>query len=375
MKAPYVVHHVDRQFVGIFAIAMTGLAGWQSTALAQTFTGVGFLPGGTKSYAGSVSSDGSVVVGMGSTPSGDRVFRWTRGGVAVSLGTLPGGTYSNGGVVSHDGSVVVGTSASTVGERAFRWASGVMENLGTLPPVEGGLMSFGYGVSGDGFVVVGMGDDNDSPQLGVRWTSAGGMTRLGTLGGPYSIAGAANLDGSVVVGDSTTPGGSHAFRWTAASGMLDLGTLPGGTGSLAGAVSDDGAVAAGTSNTFMNGLYRTRATRWITDGGGTTTSLNLGVLTGMSYSRAYGVSNDGAVAVGLSGNDIEHERATLWNASMGLVDLNTYLPTLGINLTGWTLTSAYEVTGDGRTIVGNGTHNGVSEGWVATIPPPPACFR
>ena len=62
----------------------------------------------------------------------------------------------------------------------------------------------------------------------------------------------------------------------------------------------------------------------------------------------------------------------LWTSSLGMVDLNAYLPSLGINLTGWTLNSANAVSGDGRTVVGTGKHNGLTEAWVAHLPSPTA---
>jgi hypothetical protein len=62
--------------------------------------------------------------------------------------------------------------------------------------------------------------------------------------------------------------------------------------------------------------------------------------------------------------------AWIWTAALGLVDLNTYLPTLGIDLTGWTITDAWGVSADGRIIAGTGTHNGTDEAWIATLRPP-----
>jgi hypothetical protein len=55
-----------------------------------------------------------------------------------------------------------------------------------------------------------------------------------------------------------------------------------------------------------------------------------------------------------------------------MVDLNAYLPTLGIDLTGWML-YAYDISDDGRTIVGTGFHDSVEEAWVATLSPLPPC--
>jgi len=57
----------------------------------------------------------------------------------------------------------------------------------------------------------------------------------------------------------------------------------------------------------------------------------------------------------------------MWKASLSTVDLNTYLAAHGVDLTGWTLNEARAVSADGRTIAGNGTHNGVREAWVVRL--------
>ena len=46
--------------------------------------------------------------------------------------------------------------------------------------------------------------------------------------------------------------------------------------------------------------------------------------------------------------------AFLWTPSLGMVNLNEYLPTVGVNLDGWTLIEATGLSVDGRTIVGQG---------------------
>jgi probable HAF family extracellular repeat protein len=137
------------------------------------------------------------------------------------LGTLPGGDGSVAYGVSADGSVVVGWARNAAGQwRTFRWtAAGGMQDLGTL----GGWGSAAYGVSADGSVVVGWAENSAGQWRAFRWTAAGGMQHLGTLGGSESEAYGVSADGSVVVGSArNAEGWSRAFRWTAAGGMEDL---------------------------------------------------------------------------------------------------------------------------------------------------------
>ena len=66
-------------------------------------------------------------------------------------------------------------------------------------------------------------------------------------------------------------------------------------------------------------------------------------------------------------------RAVMWTSTLGSVDLNSYLPTLGVNLTGWNLTGATGISYDGSVILGDGTFNGVEATWIVSgvsIPEP-----
>src|SRR5262249_55494082 len=87
--------------------------------------------------------------------------------------------------------------------------------------------------------------------------------------------------------------------------------------------------------------------------------------------EAYAVNNDGSVIVGRSGPTPSYH-AAVWSqrlvAGASVVDLQTYVPSLGIDLTGWTLSGATGISADGRTIAGYGQHNGNSEAWVLTLP-------
>jgi probable HAF family extracellular repeat protein len=157
-----------------------------------------------------------------------------------------------------------------------------------------------------------------------------GPTNLGKLkGGSFSEAWSTNANGSVVVGTSDSSNGERAFRWTGGK-MTDLGKLSGYANSYGRAVSADGF-------------------------------------------RVVGYSSDGTTeqAPG-SGSILSTGRAFLWTSS-GMVDLNTYLPTLGgISLEGWTLREARGISADGSIIVGWGWHDdGVNgprpEAWVAHV--------
>jgi uncharacterized protein (TIGR03382 family) len=78
---------------------------------------------------------------------------------------------------------------------------------------------------------------------------------------------------------------------------------------------------------------------------------------------------DGTMVVG-EFNVNSSEEGFLWTPTLGIQRLETYLPTLGVDLTGWSIGTATGVSADGQTIVGKGSYNGVARGWIVTIPAP-----
>jgi uncharacterized membrane protein len=198
-----------------------------------------------------------------------------------------------------------------------------------IPGLSVGDHTLARGVTADASVVVGRAYVPASQvELAFRWTRANGIQYLGTLPGDHnSRAYDVSADGSVVVGESI---GFHAFRWTEAGGMQSLGPLS------AYGVSGDGAVAVGVT-TAASGA---QAVRWT----GSTPQL-LGVLSGGSTSLARSTSTDGSVVVGGSGG-----RAFRWTAATGMQPLGA-------------AEEAEDVSSDGSAIVGFTTVGSAERGF------------
>jgi len=128
-------------------------------------------------------------------------------------------------------------------------------------------------------------------------------------------------------------------------------------------LSADGSTALGWSHNPSN---LPRAFRWTATGG----MAHLGALPGGAYADARGVNGDGSAVVGQS-DSFNDFRAILWTSSLGMVDLNTNLPALGVDLAGWELFGARSVSTDGSAIVGIGYFNGDERAWLVTGMPVP----
>lgn len=325
-----------------------------------TFEGLGDLPGGNAySQALAVSDDGSVVVGISSSADGNQAFRWADG-IMEGLGDLPGGDFqSQASGVSADGSVVTGYSNSENGNEAFRWENGEMGGLGDLPG--GDFTSYAHDVSADGSVVVGESSVGDGQWEAYRWEN-GEMEGLGDLDGkpPFnSIAFGISADGSVIVGESAAGRDAEAFRWEDGT-MVGLGDIPGGLlASRAYDVSNDGSVIIGVGG----GDRGWEAFRWTA---ATDSMQGLGYLSDSTFSsEARGMTADGAWIVGPSDVGQIDWRAYFWTEDDGMRNLKDMLEEeYGLDLTGWTLQWAMDMSDDGTVIVGRGINpDGNQEGW------------
>ncbi len=280
--------------------------------------------------------------------------------------------------ISRDGSTIVGylDNGFFTPYHAFRWtkAAGIAD-LGTLdPPNNTERQSFATDVSSDGSVVIGYSDTvGGTTWHAFRWTEGGVMEDLGSGAGPtgYSRALGVSADGTVIVGESDFPGGfgtvRQAFRWTESGGFQQLGALATDFPSVATAVNADGSVVVGVSgvevSTSGSSTNGSRAFRWTPTGG--MEDLSPGV--GNTTSAATGVSDDGAIVVGIfdpasnTGSFLPNRpgghfqfgsdtRAFHWTEATGSADLNQLLATAGVDLASSAIVAATGISPGGEWI-------------------------
>ena len=316
-------------------------------------------------FAAAVSDDGFVVVGWSSkgyVPK-DLAFRWTELKGICHLGTLPNTWVSKASGLSSDGAYVVGTSGRYADgegfggeEVAFLWnfQTGI-HPLPHIPERTNTSLRNGNSISGDGMVVVG-GAGDPGAEKAFRWSRQVGIHLLDpTLGDSYATG--TSYDGSVVVGLRQN-GEKTVFIWNDKTGIQSVLTSTNEFYGTYPKLSRDGFTIVGEQNQ--------RAFRWTQKTG----AQNLGVLRGDTISTALGVSGDGGIVVGISAKYYSNQRAFFWTEKSGMRDLGRYLEEMGLDLTGWDLQEAVDISPDGKIIVGNGEYQGQASIFLITGLPP-----
>lgn len=333
---------------------------------ASEFLGLGdLLAGKGESHAFGVSDDGRVVVGHARTADGGyEAFFFNAEQGMLGLGDAPGGEV-NSVVwrVSGDGRVGVGQVSTANGMQAVRWKDGRATLLGDLPG--GKVSSIAFGTSFDGAVVVGVSESANGPEA-FRWTETEGMVGLGDVpGGAFnSLASDVSASGDVICGNGAGLQGTVACRWTLATGIQPLGEPADANESQAAAISNDGRTIVG----FTKSAAGHEAFRWTKQTG----MVPLGHIPDGLDSFATAVSRNGHVVVGAARTPAG-ERAIVWDPKNGISNLQDFLANeAGLNLTGWTLTHARDISVDGRMIAGYGINpRGQVEAWVVRLDRPP----
>ena len=100
--------------------------------------------------------------------------------------------------------------------------------------------------------------------------------------------------------------------------------------------------------------------------------LALGELAGgIDGSIATATNADGSILVGSASTESGGYQAMIWDSVHGMRNLKMVLENdFGLDLSGWDLTGAADISDDGLTIVGSGINSGRYEAWIAVIPEP-----
>jgi len=347
-----------------------------NTALAQSaefvpMPGIGDEPGcnpnvcivsGSAGYSGvRISDDGRVVVSLvyepgfidGAVPR--YVARWLPGSDPQIITPVLESLYPAVGI-SADGSVILGDR--------WRWtaASGYQDLLSLLVDERGFWTSLFFGLSDDAQVYAGIrGIYPDPGDMFTLRPSTGQRTvlaRPAQVPTGYFYFNTISGNGQVVAGSArqipTGPGQSDGYAPVIIRNGVPRLIAPVATSNFQGVtdLSFDGSVAVGV----IAQSFQLKAFRWTSAGGIEILDEGAPGDFGSSYSRA--VNRDATVVVGeYLQFGTAGTRAWIWRVGEGFRDLQDELETiygLGGVLSGWQLLVATDVSGDGKSIVGQG---------------------
>lgn len=325
-----------------------------------------------------ISEDGVVV---GETNPRDPYFKWSADSGYMLIGGASGGDGVGGTPsISSDGSLVGGTwfnpGAGHYEMARYSVGTNTWTGLGGIPGngqnVDGSISS-GYGISGDGTSVVGLGwtTVGFGDAHAFQWTEGVGAFDLGSNAvGQSSRANAVNFDGSVTVGWQDG-NGRQGSVWVNGVQELINPADPFAAGE-AFAVSADGQWVTGfhTAGFFGSG----NAWRYNTT---TDTFENLGNLAVGAQGTMAGaaITDDGKTIVGGTWGfgPASWGNAFIWREGIGTMALSDYLDSMNIAYDpDFRFAYVSGISGDGQWLTGWGDVNGnlQAETWVIRIPAP-----
>jgi hypothetical protein len=323
-----------------------------------------------------LSGDGLVLVARAVGPTGSDTagLRWTQATGWQNLGGPPGSTITRVRDVSFDGLEVTGNTLGNV----YRWVQGSGWGSALFPGRAGVISADGSVVAGTFLTIIFPGAPVapvvllESTLLRIWEEGAGTHSQLAA--DPYwsFVVTGITEDGSEVIGNREgILGHSHVMRFTVSGGGVVLPVVPDGVSPGCGSAYEspcvahaygstpDGTVLVGSVDLAL-GVVPPRAARWL--GNAAPTFLS-GAPVGLP-SEARDVTADAGMIVG-----DRHGRAFVWTPAGGTRDLQRLLEELGLDLTGWTLASAFAVSDAGGVVVGTGSRpDGASAIWVVQAP-------
>ncbi len=274
----------------------------------------------------------------GALPEGLDALQRTRG-FHVEPGSAVRDLAGIAAHASNSAGLIVGEAPVAGGSHAMIWQAGAdPRDLGDLPGGETAAVARAINETGQ---IVGQGSTDAGPRA-FLWEEASGLRDLNDLAAPASgtvLTDATGIDGNGrVIGRAMVDGVPHAFVWTPATATLDIADAAQGTGQDIldlRAIGTDG-LAVGRA---LSEDGRDRPVAWFPGG----EAFDLGDLPGGSQTGvAYDI--DGLEwIVGRSGAE-DGDRAFVWQADAGMVDLNDLIEDAGDVV----LTGAVSIIDDGQ---------------------------
>lgn len=349
----------------IWTVATVCAAASSAMAAPQFWNlGAGYEPTGI--------SDTGVVVGTDTFAN--QYFTWTPGGGASLIGGVGGNDgYGGQATISNDGSRIGGTNiniSTGKGEAAiYDTGAATWTNLGGIGGTVDNSTSSGWGLSGDGQTLVGLGWTAGLEARATSWTQGSGMVEL-SMSGPSAYQARANTtnnDGTIIGGWEDNDNGRQGAVWV--NGVQEL--LFDGNGfavSEALAISGDGEWVTGVSyGTLAPYRYNTvtEVLEYLPD-----------VSAFFDFPTALGtaISDDGSTIIGQVrdfGPPFFYP-GFIWRDGQGAMTLNEYFDAAGVAYEpGFFFSIPLAMSGDGLTMAGYGlSQTDGLVGWVVTVPTP-----
>jgi uncharacterized membrane protein len=303
-----------------------------SPAVFQTLP---FPEGARDCYARQISADGASVLGACRATAQSvvqRAIRWTNDGIDEVLVDVP----VIEGAAADDGTRLLWTDQEAGYSRAFirHLDAGMPRDERIEPPIPAPNHVFPSAWTRDLSVVVGSFNDAETSSQPFRWSESSGCVALAgaALGG---FAFGLSADGTTVVGGTSEQLGANTPKAWSADGQARVLPMPAGTSSaVAYSASADGSVIVGYSFEPVQALRWTAAGVEVIGGPGSTAEV---------------VTEDGQRVFGDADGD--DRRAAIWDEH-GLRPLEDVLTEVGTLDPSWLIERVYDVSSDGRTLVG-----------------------
>ena len=314
------------------------------------------------SKAFKISGDGLRIFGTSKTCNGVRGFVWSESSGMRQLPHFDRDNFRTKVISSFKHINIVAVSRKNNDENQI--LINEENNKKFLKDIKGN--HFITNISDDGNYLSGYIFDKYNNTRSFIWNRESGINWLHDIYKYSSKARIVDLsrNGLHVVGNRKKGNAKEAFIWNKLEGIQGLGDLDGGRfNSIARDISADGTTVVGTSSS-NNSFHE--AFIWNNNDG----IQGLGDFpNGNFVSDANSVSEDGSIVVGKGNGEEFITEAFIWNKNDGIQSIKSVLTKkYSLDLKGWQLYSATDISNDGSTIVGMGFNpDGKNEAWIVKL--------